>query len=41
MRHASVLIAKSRSDELTRTSVRFALALAKRLQESQKALSTP
>jgi hypothetical protein len=41
LRQASVLVAKSRSDELTSTSVRFALALAKRVQESQKDLRKP
>jgi hypothetical protein len=40
LRQASVLVAKSRSDELTRTSIRFALALAKRVQEYQKTLLT-
>jgi hypothetical protein len=38
LRQASVLVSKSRSDELTGTSVRFALALAKRVQAGQKAL---
>jgi hypothetical protein len=41
LRQASVLVSKSRSDELTSTSVRFALALAKRVLDSQKDLRKP
>jgi hypothetical protein len=37
LRQASALASKSRSGELTITSVRFALALAKRVQVSQMA----
>ncbi len=40
LRQASALVAKTRSDELTRTSGMFAMAIAKRLQESLKALKT-